>query len=183
MNTILLTKNEALLLCCYLRQAERSVHYALSWPDSWSEFTAYYRGDRQNHIAKVIDMLKDAGGAEDGTPARRALSRRCLSNIASCSAGIIINRFKSKWSFGADEILSFSSALERLMLATVDSTPPPLEELLELRMDLFASHHAIACRLVGVREMPATLNIEHFGESKFIEHVSLRDLGVQQLGE
>jgi hypothetical protein len=71
-----LSKNTALLLFCYFRQAERSVHYALTFPNTWPQFLAYYDKTKQTQIAKVIGLLKDAGAESDKVPSRQELFKQ-----------------------------------------------------------------------------------------------------------
>jgi hypothetical protein len=84
-------KNTALTLFCLFRQAERSVHYALSCPNQWSQFVAYYDQPKQIQISEVIGMLKDAGAVQDDAPNRQALAQNGLLSIVRCTAGIVPN--------------------------------------------------------------------------------------------
>ena len=56
-----LSKDTALLLFCCFRQADRSVHYALSCPTQWPQFVAYYDDVKRNRIRVAIGLLQDAG--------------------------------------------------------------------------------------------------------------------------
>ena len=74
-------KNTALTLFCVFRQAERSVHYALSCPSQWSQFVAYYDQPKQIQISEAIGMLKDAGAVQEKVSSRQALVQNGLLGI------------------------------------------------------------------------------------------------------
>lgn len=180
---ISISKNTAILLYCCFRQAERSVHYAHSCPDEWSRFTAYYRGDRRGFIAGAIGMLKGVGPTRGEATIRPNPSQLSPPNFARSMTGIIFNRFKNNWSFSLAELSYFHSILEDLLSVVDGDASPTGEELIRLRMACFECHHAIARKLIGVRELRRADRIEHFQASKYIEHVRLRDLDIREPGE
>jgi hypothetical protein len=103
-----LSKNTALLLFCYFRQAERSVHYALSFPNDWPQFLAYYNKEKQTQITKVIGLLKDAGAELDRIPSRQELfAQNGWLSVVRCSAALLCNPLKCTWSFSRKELSFF----------------------------------------------------------------------------
>lgn len=175
-----LSKNTALLLFCFFRQAERSVHVALTFPKTWLQFLAYYDKAKQIQISKVIDLLKDAGAVLDKVPNRQELERKGWVSVVRCSAALVLNRFKRSWSFSKRELSFFSATLEHLLGILGHAEPPKTDELIELRVDCFDCHYLIAGKLIGVPEIKKANAIEHFGgQSKHINYVTFQDLGFQ----
>jgi hypothetical protein len=175
-------KNTALTLFCLFRQAERSVHYALSCPSQWSQFVAYYDEPKQIQISEAIGMLNDAGAAQDKVPSRQALARSGLLNIVSCAAGLLTNRLRRSWAFSVRELSFFSATLEHLLKILNNTDLPQKEELIGLRLDCFDCHYVISRRLIGVPEIQIANSIEHFNQSEYVRHVNFQDLGIHALG-
>jgi hypothetical protein len=175
-----LSKNTALLLFCYFRQAERSVHYALTFPDSWPQFLAYYDKAKQTQIAKAISLLKDAGAEPDKAPSRLVFEQNGWLSVVRCSAALLCNPLKSSWSFSTQELSFFSATLEHPLRILGYAEPPEIDELIELRMDCFQCHYIIRRKLIGVPEIRKADAIEHFGQSKYVSPVTFQDLGIQR---
>lgn len=174
-----LSKNTALLLFCYFRQAERSVHSALTFPKAWPQFLAYYDKEKQSQIAKVIDLLKDAGAGLDRVSSRQEVEHNGWLSIVRCLAALLCNRFKRSWFFSTRELSFFSVTLEHLLGLLGHPEPPETDELIELRVDCFDCHYIIASKLIGIPEIRKANAIDHFGQSKYISHVTFQDLGTQ----
>jgi hypothetical protein len=125
-------KNKALTLFCLFRQAERSVHYALSCPSQWSQFVAYYDKPRRFQISEAIGMLQNAGAVRDNVPSRQALEQSGLLNIMRRLAGLLSNPLKRSWAFSTREMSFFSATLEHL-LRILNQTDPPQNEKFVVR--------------------------------------------------
>lgn len=174
-----LSKNTAVLLFCYFRQAERSVHSALTFPKVWPQFLAYYDRAKQTEIAKVIDWLKDAGARRERVPSRQEFEQDYFWIALRCLPALLCNRFKRSWSFSTRELSFFSATLEQLLRILGLAEPPETDELIELRMGCFDCHYIIASKLIGVPEIRKANAIEHFSQSIYFKHVTLQDLGMQ----
>jgi hypothetical protein len=174
-----LSKKSALLLFCYFRQAERSVHYALTFPNAWPQFLAYYDKGKQNEIAKMIDLLNDAGAELDEVPSRQELFRQNeWLSVVRCSAALLCNPLKRSWSFSGRELSFFSATLEHLLRILGYAEPRENDELIELRMSCFDCHYIIRGKLIGVPEIRKAEAIEHFGQSKYVSPVTFEGLGI-----
>ncbi|HTU19420.1 MAG TPA: hypothetical protein VMG10_15270 [Gemmataceae bacterium] len=175
-----LSKNTALLLFCSFRQAERSVHFALTFPEAWPEFLAYYDKAKQTRIRKVIDVLKDAGaGRERVASSQELFEQNGWLIVVRCSAALLCNRFKRSWFFSTRELSFFAATLEHLLGILGLAEPPETDKLIGLRMGCFDCHYIIAGKLLGVPEIRKANAIEHFFQSKHINHVTFQDLGIQ----
>lgn len=174
------SKQMALTLFCIFRQAERSVHYALSCPSQWAQFVAYYETSKQTQISEVIGRLRDAGVREDNAPSRQVLAQDSLLSIVRCAAGLLCNRLKRSWAFTTQEIAFFCATLEHLLKILHNVDLPHKEELVELRLDCFYCHSVIARKLIGVTEIRKADLIEHFNQSEYVSHVTFQDMGIHR---
>jgi hypothetical protein len=174
-----LSKNTALLLFCYFRQAERSVHYALSFPHEWPQFVAYYDKAKQARIAETIALLKDAGAELDRVPSRQDFVQSGLLSVIRCSLAFLCNPLKHSWSFSVRELSFFCATLEHLLWILGSAEPRKNNELIELRLDCFHCHYMIGRKLIGVPEIRKADAIEHFNHSEYVRHVTFQDLGIR----
>jgi hypothetical protein len=173
----LLSKKAALLLFCYFRQAERSIHHAVSCPTEWSQFVAYYDA-KQTEIITVITMLKDAGAARDSDVSREDLTENSLLSVGRSIAGLLWNRLKRTWSFSVRELSFFSGTLDKLLRMLHDSERPNKHELIELRLDCYYCHYTIGRKLIGIPEIRKADSIEHFMQSGYVNHVTFREMDI-----
>lgn len=172
------SKQTALTLFCLFRQAERSVHYALSCPSQWSQFVAYYDKLKQTRVSEVIGVLKDTGAVQSNTPSRQALAQASLMSIVRYTVGLLCNPLKRSWAFSREEASFFSATLERLLGILHNADLPQKEELIELRLDCYCCHSVIAHRLIGVAAIRKADLIEHFNQSGYVNHVTFEDMGI-----
>jgi hypothetical protein len=173
-----LSKNTALLLYCYFRQAERSVHYVLSFPNEWPQFVAYYDKAKQSQIVKVIGLLKDAGAGLDKVSSRQEFQQNGLWSVLRCSIALLCNPLKRSWSFSIRELSFFYATLEHLLRILSYAEPREKNELIELRLDCFYCHNIIGRKLIGVPALRKADAIEYFNQSDYLRHVTFQDLGI-----
>jgi hypothetical protein len=171
-------KKDVLGLFCSLRQAERSVHYALSCPKQWPEFVAYYDDARTIRIVDQIRLLKEAGATYNKIPRRHSSSQNAMVSILRSALQALTNQFKSHWSFSAEEISLFSATLRRLLELLSSPGQPSLDELMALREDCYECCALIERRLVGLPEIKRALSIEHFYQSEHVSHVTFDEMGL-----
>jgi hypothetical protein len=169
------SKNTALMLFCCFRQAERSVHYALSSPSQWSDFVSYYDNVKSAQIAQFISVLKAAGATHGESSMSHMENQDTLSNIIICAIKVICNQFKKHWSFSMEEVSFFCRTLGRLEDA-IRGDLPSQGELIDLRMDCWRCHYIIAQRLIGVSAIKKAASIEHFNQSEYIEHIKFEEI-------
>jgi hypothetical protein len=171
-------KNTALTLFCLFREAERSVHYALSCPSQWSQFVAYYNQPKQIQISEMIGMLNAAGAVKDKVPNRQALARSDFSSFVRCIARLLSNPLKRSWAFSVRETSFLSATLGHVSILLNSAEPPEKEELIELRLDCFVCHDLISRKLFGIPELRKADSIEHFNQSEYVSHVKWRGSGL-----
>lgn len=171
---VFFSKSTALTLLGYFRQAERSVDYALSSPNQWPEFVAYYEA-RLTQIARLASILKATGAIEDEGLYRQPTAQTGALHILHCAVNAVRNRFKKKWSFSSQEVSFFLRTFDHLTQVAHKSSVTQ-SELIELRFDCFRCQYVIAHRLIGVPEIRAALSVEHFNQSQYIYHTKLPDI-------
>jgi hypothetical protein len=170
-----LPKSTALALLCYLHQAERSVHFALSSPSQWPEFVAYYDDFKRGQIGQLVRTLKATETTPAGIPNLQLTPHDTVLDIVRFAASAVCNQFKKHWSFSPQEISFFCRTLERVISALhADSAHG--ENLVGLRTDCYECQYVIARRLIGVSAVRKALAVEHFGQSDYMNHIKIGDL-------
>ncbi len=154
-----LSKKTALMLFCYFRQAERSVHYALSFPDQWPQFLAYYDDGKKTRIADVIEMLKVYGATQGKDPGRQALAQDGWLNTVRCAAALVCNPLKRRWTFSAGQLSFFLVTLDNLLSILHQEHPPQKAELIELRRNCFECNYIVGRKLIGDAEIRKAASI------------------------
>jgi hypothetical protein len=173
-----LSKPALIRMFCYFRQAERSVHYALSCQELWPSFTAYY-SPKQMFLRELIEMLRKSGGTPEFEGRPRALSQNELVNALRCAAYFLSSRLRKSWFFSSQEISFFAATFNRLLNAVRAATSPSKEELLFIRHSCLECQYLISRKLVGLPELRKAGSIEHWLHPEHLELVRLEDLGFQ----
>jgi len=176
-----LSKDTALLLFCCFRQADRSVHYALSCPSQWPQFVAYYDDVKRNRIRVALGLLKDAGADTRSSRPGELDETGGLREIPRLLAGYFFNPLKQTWSFSVQQLTFFSVTLGSLLDVLGDPERRANEELIKLRGDCFQCHYCIGRKMIGLREIRKADGIEHFNQSDFTTHVTFADVGIRPL--
>ena len=78
--SVRVSKQAALTLYCYCRQAERSVHYALACPKQWLAFRAYYDGARRHSCRFPHDNGTRRPTARPGLPGFSGPNQQRIKN-------------------------------------------------------------------------------------------------------
>ncbi len=172
------TKTSLLTLYCCCHQAERSLDNALSSPETWDHFLAFFDEVKQSRIREMVDMLKKADSDLTGVPSRESFLANPLLVVASSAVFLIVNRLKKSWSFSAKQTTFFAASLDRLLGLLKNRQPPRREAVIDLRMDFCQCGLIIKHKLIGVAEMRLAEKIEHFNQSAFVNHVSFQDVAI-----
>jgi hypothetical protein len=173
-----LSKNTILALFCYCRQAERSVHHAASCSSQWLNFVAYYDEEKRHAIARLIETLRQAGAAHNPNVDPQSFSQSIFSALICQTLGRVINKIRASWSFSTMELSFIYSALRQLLNIIEGAKPQAFQELIDLRMDLYACQEILGWKLIGMSELRKAEKIAHFNQSDYLEHVSLQEMGV-----
>jgi hypothetical protein len=171
----LFSKDAAIKLFCYFRQAERSVHYAVSCPRSWPLFVAYY-DDKQIAIAELIGMLRGAGAVPEYAARHHPLVRHGILSALHCAASFLVNPWRSSWSFSVAELSFFSATLERLLEVLRATDLPDKDSLICLRTRCYEATYVIERKLIGMPEIRMARQVEHWFQSEYRRHVKLEDI-------
>ncbi len=172
------SKTTALKLFCSFREAERSVHHALTCRSQWVRFVAYYGEAKQRRIADLIGLLHDAGAVPDKSACRESLLRDNIVTFVCRITAWLVNPLRESWAFSAKENSFFAATFEHLLNILRHSTPPPQEELIDLRFDCLGCHTLIERKLVGVAEIRKGCLIEHWFQSSYVNHVTFQEMGI-----
>jgi hypothetical protein len=178
-----LSKQTALILFCYFRQAERSVHYALSFPNQWPQFRAYYGDAKRTQIAKLIGLLRAAGATRDDLGGGQVLKGDGLLAGLGSVVALVCNPFRRRWTFSVQELSFLLATLETLLRDLCTDDPPEKPRLIALRRDCFQCHSIISRKLVGLPELRKAASIEHFNQSEYAKSVTLEEIGLQDAQE
>src|SRR5579883_2741093 len=132
--TITLEKNTVLKLFCFLREAERSVHRAIS--DPWPEFRDYYRPSKIAALQCLVATLREALGSDFPTQAQmsREQAGKSISppGILRYYLGHLIATRKGAWTFPALAVAFMAATLNRLITLLEAVQKPDPDVLISL---------------------------------------------------
>jgi hypothetical protein len=173
-----LDKKLVLRLFCYCREAERSVHRALTNP--WPAFRAYYSPAKVRAIKEAVARVTRQLGssAECPTlPSRDQLAvRPDWAIFARVLFGRWLSRWETAWPFPRAEACYLAGTLTFLLRLLDDCDKPDSKVLIDLRMTLYDCQRIIEGRCYGVPGLKLANDIEHFDQTEWVKHVSLADV-------
>jgi hypothetical protein len=175
---IKLEKNTVLRLYCFLREAERSVHRAIS--DPWPEFKDYYRPSKIAAVQHLAETLREALGSD--FPIQDQMSREQAGKSISPPGifryylGHLIATRKRDWTFPASAVAFMAGTLSRLVTLLEAAQKPNPDVLISLRMDCCASEWIIENRCHGLPELNRAKRIDHFHRTDWLPYVTLGDI-------
>jgi hypothetical protein len=172
------SRTTALKLFCSFREAERSVHHALTCRSQWPLFLAYYGEAKQRRIAELLKLLHDAGAVQDSSVCRQSLLNDSMVTFTRRIAAWLVNPLRHSWSFSRQETSFFAATFEHLLRLLRQFTAPPQENLIDLRFDCLACHTLIEGKLAGLPEIRQGYSIEHWFQSPYVRHVTFRQMGI-----
>jgi len=170
-----LSKKAANSLYCFCRQAALSVHRVTQ--NQWGEFLAFYDAEKKAWLDQLLDISRIPGATPKQMPS--ALSQRDpIMAIAASVIRIVQNQFRRSWSFSVVELSYIHCTLTDVHKILQERQPPSLEERIKLRMRLDDCRFIISQKLIGVPELRIIDRIEHFNQSEYVQHITLKELGV-----
>lgn len=164
---IRLKKRFAILLFCCLRQAERSVHYAVSTPSWWDQFLEYYDAPRRQMLRSIRDRLYAMGARRTRIPQREDVDRTFLPYEMQIYfnqfTNFLLRPLKRSWRFTEDEVTFFAVALDAVDKLW-DEREPPLANhyLVKLRTDISIARDIMEIRMAGIPQIKKAMWMEHF---------------------
>jgi hypothetical protein len=172
-----LSRSTALTLFSVCRQAERSVHYALSCPGHWAEFVAFYDREKLGPVNSLLPILKRAVGDLLITPTCESFTERnVIVEILTALVRRVRNMWKKVWLMSGSEAAFISASLGKLLEILGQPECPRIEGLIELRMDLCLCQWILRRKLIGLPEFRIASAVEHFFQSDHVKHVTLQEL-------
>lgn len=172
------SKQFVLMMYCYCRQAERSIHYAVSCPNQWKQFCEYYSEQKRRRLRSILHDINAREPSEDF-----AIKCGCRDWIPALELPRLlvrsaVNQFRSSWSFDAHELDLVADAIRRLLAITRDDCVLSHRELLQLRKRFFECSYAIERKLIGLIELRRASRVEHWFNSESTQFYTIEELGL-----
>lgn len=175
---IQLAKSTVLKLFCFLREAERSVHRAIT--DPWPEFRDYYRPAKVAALRRLAAALGEALGSD--IPTQEQMSREQAGESVSPPGifryylGHLIAARKKAWPFPVPAVVFMATTLNRLVALLEATQKPDPGVLISLRMDCCAGEWMIESRCHGLPELRRARQVDHFNRAEWLPYVTLNDI-------
>src|SRR5262249_31818184 len=146
---------EVLKLFCFCREAERSIHRALS--DPWHDFLAYYTAARRMDITQTVEAANQLLGrfpACSQPPSPTEIHKRPSGSymVRNC-LGRWLARWQTSWAFAAAEVCFFAVTLSALLRLLNEPQKPENDRLIELRMAFCDCEWIIESHCCGLPEL------------------------------
>src|SRR5947209_18701509 len=135
------TKAQALSFYCLARQAERSIARVLSPSCPCEPLREYYSESRLNQLEEAANSLRDFSAP---SISRYRMSEGAVWRVLTVGFGRLLNRFRSTWRFSLLEVQFLSQTLRAAVEFLRLPEKPHSEQLINLRMDLYACQWVIA---------------------------------------
>jgi hypothetical protein len=176
--TVRLDRESAVKLFCFCREAERSVHRALTAP--WSHFQDYYNQDRLAPIRDLIDRVggsvRAGGECPDLSSPEGGYGLGPGRMFIRYFFGRWLVRWETSWSFPGREICFILGRLRDLLEMLGSPSKPDHSTLIALRMALCECERIIKGRCYGLWEIELALGIDHFNKTEWLPRISLSDV-------
>jgi hypothetical protein len=175
---------------CCCREAERSLDAALPLWLPWEEFTAYYAGERAAALRTLLVRLGGSlplGLAAAPSPSWEEVIRYLAppGPVAELFDELIGKRIRGRqraFGFLPQEVQYIIGRLAALADLLVKKERPQQQDLIAMRMDLFACQRLIDCRCHGLAELDKAQRLSHFGEPGHEPRLRVEDL-VERLAQ
>jgi hypothetical protein len=173
-----LGKTDVLKVYYFCREAERSVHRALS--DPWPDFLAYYAPSRRADILATTELMNSLLGRSglcrepptrneiEKLPLRVSLWRACF--------GRWLARWERSWSFSPPEVCFIAAVLTSLLRLLDELQKPAAEALIDLRLSFCDCQWIIERHSHGLPELRLADEVDHFNKTDSLPRVSLSDV-------
>jgi hypothetical protein len=176
--TVRLDKESVVRLYCYCREAERSVHRALS--DPWPEFRAYYGPAKTVPIHGLLENLATAvragGSCPDVSEREEGFGIARWRFFLRYWFGRWLVRWEEGWFFPRREVCYMLGRLEALFRLLDAPTKPDAATLIALRKAFCECERIIEGRCYGLCEIEFARGIDHFNKTAWLPHVTLTDV-------
>ena len=175
-STVEISKELAIKLFAYAREAERSVDFAHLGPDQWALLRDYYGLRKQEALREIVRQLSSLIPPDPPLLERHQFEKGGLIRRLRLPIIRLANLTKLNWKFSRAEIIFIRQCFQYLIDVLPLWPRPPAQVLVNLRMDLFACECMIENHLYGLPELEKASRVEHFCQPDHIEHVTIDDL-------
>jgi hypothetical protein len=157
-----LTRQQAVELSRLLREAERSVHYALSNRSLWPQFVEYYDERKRAAVREWLETLGGPGHVNRDHRETQSAGSHDIRSAWRVGTGLLLNRFRRAWWLSEAEARRICGVLQSLSETLQHPEPPEQAALIELRMKLDECERTLAEKLAGLPELRDVRGTDHF---------------------
>ncbi|MCI0378274.1 MAG: hypothetical protein L0215_11760 [Gemmataceae bacterium] len=161
---IRLQKKQLLTVYCYLREAERSLHFLMNPARSWDEFLAYYDDDKIRAIRQLSDRLLD------NFP-ETVLNGKIAAPPSTPKPGFFrvvfgpwLNNWKKSWNLPVESVVFPGRCLSALVALLEKGAKPSAESLFQLRLAFSDAERRLEFACYGLKELDVAQHIAHFDQ-------------------
>jgi hypothetical protein len=169
-------KLDVLKFFCLARQAERSIDFALSSQRQWDLLRQYYDSARLGILESAVDSLRTLLPQAAAPASRDAAYRLRVFWVLTYPVRIILNRFRTTWSFRETELQFILQTFQAVIDILKRREKPESPRLVQARMDLHACEVIIERKLIGLPEIRQAERIEHFCQASHIKPFNLEEI-------
>jgi hypothetical protein len=165
--TRVFTKQAALRLLAVCHQGDRSIDAVLHPSQAnWSSLRRYYASGRQEMIRVALVDL----GVESVQPMTVDLNSPPYTpkrwSFFFIWKNFVANKWRNSWIVKEEKRLFFAATLQRLWNFLEFEEQPPLDALVQLRLDLTTAASCLDQLLFGVPELALVQKVEYFAPPK-----------------
>ena len=155
MKAVIPTRKEVVEACCYLNEAERSLHHVLNPACRWHDFLAYYTPDKVAALKRFVDVFQPQAAKTDNVfPVVAELARWYRPpGVFRHFLGACVGRFRSRWRVLPEEAAFIGAVFAALVRILAEGEKPHADRLIAARMATCSAHQIIEVRCSGLHEL------------------------------
>jgi hypothetical protein len=139
----------------------------------WQEFQDFYDDEKRSILAQSLALLRPYD--------KIGLSKTQLKSVENRLAFVrairfITNRWKTSFSISVYYLSFIRSALNRFWEVMHRPVIPSREEIIDVRMELWACQWLLDPHLASMKETAKARKVEHFGQSDYLQFIPISDL-------
>ena len=161
-----MNRKQVVEACCYLNEAERSLHHVLNPACHWADFVAYYVPEKVAALKQLARTFQPGAPAiqRDFPTVEELLEWYRAPGILHSIFGFCIGPFQSCWRIPADEASFVASVFDAMMQLLSVRDKPDDHRLIAARMTTLAAHRIIEERCLGLRELNNVRKVGWFNQ-------------------
>ena len=159
-----LTRRQIVEACCYLNEAERSLHHVLNPACHRTDFVAYYipvKVAALKQFARVFHPAEPTGDVLFPTVKDIWEIHRSPGFLRTI-LGVCFGALKSNWRIPTDEAARIGTVFDAMVQCLLRRDKPTDQQLIAWRMTTFKSHKLIAAHCPGLWDLPKARRVGWF---------------------